>query len=111
MSENGRHQDAGQAAIRLEYYSWLATELKGVGEAGTTVQVPIVDGTTVRAVLERLAAENPRFEELVYDRGADRVKEYATLILNGRTIELAGGLDARLRPGDHLLLLPGFSGG
>ncbi len=97
--------------IKLEYYSWLATQLKGADESGTTVELPIDEHATVRTLLERLAAENPKFEELVYDPGADRVKEYATLILNGRTIELAGGLDAPLRVGDHLLLLPGFSGG
>jgi hypothetical protein len=33
------------------------------------------------------------------------------LILNGQTIELVGGLDRRLEPGDQLLLLPGFAGG
>ena len=110
MTENGQHAADGRT-IKLEYYSWLATELKGVGEEGTTVELPIGGDGTVRALLERLAAENPKFEDLVYDRGADRVKEYATLILNGRTIELAGGLGAQLQPGDHLLLLPGFSGG
>ena len=116
MTENGQRATDGQVptdgqTIKLEYYSWLATELKGVGEEGTTVELPIHGDGTVRALLERLATDNPKFEELVYDRGADRVKEYATLILNGRTIELAGGLGARLQPGDHLLLLPGFSGG
>ena len=35
----------------------------------------------------------------------------AALILNGQTIELVGGLDRRLEPGDELLLLPGFAGG
>ena len=110
MTENGQPVTDDQT-IKLEYYSWLATELKGVGEQGTTVELAIGGDGTVRSLLERLAGENPKFEELVYDRGADRVKEYATLILNGRTIELAGGLSARLQPGDHLLLLPGFSGG
>ncbi len=110
MTENGQAPTTGQT-IKLEYYSWLATQLKGVGERGTTVELQIDGDGTVRSLLTRLADENPTFEELVYDRGADRVREYATLILNGRTIELAGGLDARLQPGDHLLLLPGFSGG
>jgi len=31
--------------------------------------------------------------------------------MNGLRIELAGGLDRVLEPGDALLLLPGFSGG
>jgi molybdopterin converting factor small subunit len=97
--------------VSLEYYSWIATVLKGVGEQGTTVHLPIEDGTTVRDLLAQLAAESPKFEELVYDRAEDRLKEYATLILNGQTIELVGGLGRQLVPGDELLLLPGFSGG
>jgi molybdopterin converting factor small subunit len=102
----------GQArTISLEYYSWIATQLKGVGERGTTDQVPIDDGMTVRDLLGRLADGSAKFRELVYDRADDRLKEYAALILNGQTIELVGGLDRVLEAGDQLLLLPGFSGG
>jgi molybdopterin converting factor small subunit len=103
--------DGQRHTVSLEYYSWIATQLKGAGERGTTEQLPIDDGTTVRALLARLSDTSPRFAELVYDRADDRLKEYAALILNGQTIELAGGLDRVLEPGDQLLLLPGFSGG
>jgi molybdopterin converting factor small subunit len=100
-----------QRTVSLEYYSWIATQLKGAEERGTTEQVPISDGETVRDLLGRLADGSEKFAELVYDRQDDRVKEYAALIVNGQMIDLAGGLDRRLEPGDELLLLPGFSGG
>jgi molybdopterin converting factor small subunit len=103
--------DGQRQTVSLEYYSWIATQLKGAGERGTTEQLAIEDGTTVRDLLARLADESPKFAELVYDRADDRLKEYAALILNGQTIELAGGLGRRLEAGDALLLLPGFSGG
>ena len=103
--------DGQERTVSLEYYSWMASQLKGAGERGTTDQLPIEDDTTVRELLGRLSDESPKFAELVYDRASDRLKEYAALILNGQTIELAGGLDRRLEPGDQLLLLPGFSGG
>jgi molybdopterin converting factor small subunit len=103
--------DGQQQMVTLEYYSWMAKELKGVGEKGTTDCLPIEDGMTVRDLLARLASQSPKFAELVYDRAGERLKEYAALILNGQTIELAGGLDRTLEPGDALLLLPGFSGG
>jgi molybdopterin converting factor small subunit len=103
--------DGHERAVTLEYYSWMATELKGVGERGTTERLAIADGMTVRDLLARLANDSPKFAELVYDRADNRLKEYAALILNGQTIELAGGLDRRLEPDDELLLLPGFSGG
>ena len=103
--------DGQQRTVSLEYYSWIATQLKGADERGTTDHLTIEDGTTVRELLARLADESPKFAELVYERADDRLKEYAALILNGQTIELAGGLDRKLEPGDQLLLLPGFSGG
>jgi molybdopterin converting factor small subunit len=103
--------DGQERTISLEYYSWIATQLKGAEERGTTDQLTIEGGTTVRELLARLSDESPKFAELVYDRADDRLKEYAALILNGQTIELAGGLDRELESGDQLLLLPGFAGG
>lgn len=103
--------DEQQQTVTLEYYSWMAKELKGAGESGTSDRLAIEDGMTVRDLLARLAAASPKFAELVYDRADQRLKEYAALIVNGQMVELAGGLDRPLAPGDHLLLLPGFSGG
>ena len=103
--------DGQKQTISLEYYSWIATQLKGAEERGTTDHLAIEDGTTVRDLMRQLADESPKFAELVYDLDGDRIKEYAALILNGQTIELAGGLGRPLVPGDQLLLLPGFAGG
>jgi molybdopterin converting factor small subunit len=98
--------------VKLEYYSWMAKELMGVSEKGTTVDVELVGGHTVRELLADMAGKSEKFHELVYDPVERRLKEYATLIVNGRVVELVpGGLDSRLQPGDKLLLLPGFSGG
>ncbi|MCC6180103.1 MAG: MoaD/ThiS family protein [Chloroflexi bacterium] len=97
--------------VTLEYYSWLAKELKGAGEQGTSIELHVRSGASVRDLLVQLASESARFVELVYDPAEGRLKEYAALIVNGRTIELAGGLDRQFEHGDGLLLLPGFSGG
>jgi molybdopterin converting factor small subunit len=103
--------------IRIEYYSWLRKEL-GVAddepkdrEGSTLATIPLRDGTTVRSLLAEMAAESESFERLVYDLEDRRLREYVTLIVNGRVVELAGGLDRKLEAGDELLLLPGFSGG
>ena len=104
--------------ITLEYYGWLRKDL-GVeaaagqhgGEGSTVTTIPLWPDATVRGFLESRAAESEAFERLVYDRDGRRVREFVALILNGRVIELAGGLDRKLEPGDELLLLPGFSGG
>jgi molybdopterin converting factor small subunit len=102
---------AVNGTVEIEYYSWLGKELLGGGEEGKHVVVALPAERTVRALLSELAADSEPFRRLVYDPDERRLKEYATLIVNGRTVELAGGLDAELKPNDQLLLLPGFSGG
>src|SRR3712207_6132665 len=92
--------------ITLEYYSWLRKEL-GVddgapvngGEGSTLTTLPVRDGATVRSLLEQMAADSDAFRRLVYDVEGQRLREYVTLIVNGRVVELAGGLDRRLEPG------------
>ena len=69
MAVDGQHQHT----ISLEYYSWMASKLKGAEERGTTDRLTVVDGTTVRDLLGRLADESPTFAELVYDRADDRL--------------------------------------
>jgi molybdopterin converting factor small subunit len=104
-------------SITVEYYGWLRKELgldageAGKGEGSTLTTIPLVPDATVRAWLEENAAASEAFERLVYDTDGRRMREFVALILNGRVIELAGGLDRKLEPGDELLLLPGFSGG
>jgi molybdopterin converting factor small subunit len=108
---------ADSGSITLEYYGWLRKDL-GIddgstsgGEGSTVTTIPLWPDATVRALLEGKAAESDDFERLVYDLEGRRVREFVALIVNGRVIELAGGLDRKLEPGDELLLLPGFSGG
>lgn len=116
-SDGDPHAKPANGTISLEYYSWLrkelgvASEVPAGREGSTITTVPLDDGTTIRSLLEALAADSEPFQRLVYDLEGKRLREYVTLIVNGRVVELAGGLDRALEPGDELLLLPGFSGG
>lgn len=104
--------------ITLEYYSWLRKEL-GVasdgpgtsGEGSTVTSIAVTPGTTVRTLMEEHARDSEAFQRIVYELEDHRLRESVALIINGRVIELAGGLDRELEQGDELLLLPGFSGG
>ena len=111
-------QTTDSGTITLEYYSWLCKELgvahhepKSGGEGSAITTIPLWNGATVRSLFEQKAADSESFRRLVYDLEGRRLREYVTLIINGRVVELAGGLDRKLAPGDQLLLLPGFSGG
>lgn len=106
-----RASDPDDAAVTIEYFSWLCREL-GMGDRRrVVVELSIAPESTVRDLLTGLARESEPFQRTVYDLEGSRLREYVTLIVNGRLVDLAGGLDARLQPGDQLTLLPGFSGG
>ncbi len=48
---------------------------------------------------------------LLYDAQHQRLTEYVDVVLNDRLLDLQGGLDAALSPGDVLLFLPAHAGG
>ena len=97
--------------VTVEVLSWLRTKL-GHQETGKVVfTVEVAEGETVGGLMARLAADLPGFREHVYDASGQRVYEHVAVLLNGRALELAGGLAAPLRDGDRLVLLPGFAGG
>ncbi len=48
VRERGLGGEGHLETVSLEYYSWIATQLKGVGERGTTERLPIDGTTTVR---------------------------------------------------------------
>lgn len=110
-SEHPPSEAQGGPTVRLECFGWVCREL-GMREGSKAGwELPLDEGLTAGGLLARLAADQPAFARLVYDTQLDRVHEYVQLLLNDRMIELVGGLEHPLQPGDHLLILPGFSGG
>ncbi|MBI2755543.1 MAG: MoaD/ThiS family protein [Chloroflexi bacterium] len=97
--------------VSLELYSWLNEKLALGAQPSGSYTVPIVGDGTIRALLDSLSAATEDFARIVYDRRQARLLEYVALIVNDQAVELAGGLDRHLSPGDRLVLLPGISGG
>ena len=48
---------------------------------------------------------------LLFDTSNDRLPEHVDVVLNGRVLDLQGGLEATLKPGDVLGFLPAHAGG
>lgn len=96
--------------VQVEILPWLSEHVS-VGHRGRlTLTKEVSDGITVREFLETLVSDNQPLRGLIFvDSG--RLAGYILLLLNGRLIELAGGMEAKLRPGDTLRLMPGYSGG
>lgn len=68
---------------------------------GAKAEVPYKEGMTVRGLLEALP---PEVKELAQ-------RKEITVIINGSDISVKGGLEARLRDGDEVVLLPLVHGG
>jgi molybdopterin converting factor small subunit len=99
------------SSVCLEVMPWLSHYLAAERSGRVILEREIDDGTTVKDLLEDIASQNQAFKEVLFDAKTGRLAGHISLILNGRFLELAGGLEAKLRPGDIIRLMPGFSGG
>ena len=102
--------------ILVEVMPWLSRyfvpEPSGPGHPGRVVlEWAMGDGDTVSDLLEEITSANQELREVLFDTQTGRLTGHVTLILNGRLLELAGGLEARMRTGDTLRLMPTLAGG
>jgi len=98
-------------SVQIEVMPWLSRYLAAEGGGRVVLEREVSAGATVRDLLEEMTSQNQEFKAVVFDAETGRLAGYVGLILNGRFLELAGGLETRLKPGDVLRLMPGFSGG
>ena len=99
--------------VTLELHGFLADRLAALGRRrGTRVAVDVrLDGAcSVEALLTRLAEHDARYA-LLFDAEAGRLPEHVEAVLNDRVLDLQGGLQATLHPGDVLTFIPAHAGG
>ena len=77
-------------------------------EAGGERQVE-ASGSTVRELLEDLTGRMPALGEKVYD--GTEIRPYVNVYVDGEDVRTAGGLDAPVREGATVVLLPAMAGG
>jgi len=69
----------------------------------------IIEGNTVRDVLERICGKYPGLENILFKDG--NLQPYVNIFLNGENILESGGLDSSLKQGDEVAIFPPVSGG
>ena len=67
------------------------------------------EGGTVRELLQDLAARMPALGEKVYD--GSELRPYVNVYVDGEDVRTSGGLDAPVRDGATVVLLPALAGG
>ena len=97
--------------VRLEILPWLNRYFSSERSRRAVLELEVNAGATVRDILEQVASQNREFKEVLFNAQTGRVAGHIAVILNGTMLELKGGLDAKLGPGDTIQVMPGFSGG
>lgn len=99
------------ASVNIELIPWLTDLLDQPQSRRVSWKEEISQEESVRCLLSRLHHSYPRLMAAVYSVEYGRLTGRVNLILNDRALELAGGLDATLREGDRLVLVPAYTGG
>src|SRR5204862_8268675 len=103
----------GDRSVTLEFHGFLAERLSALGRrrgTRTLVTVPLHGRTSVATALTHLVGRDERYA-LIFDPQAQLLPEHVEVVLNDRVLDLQGGLDAALHPGDTLTFLPAHAGG
>jgi len=98
-------------SVRLEIMPGLSRYFATERLGRLVLEKEVSDSATVRDLLEEIASQNREFKEALFNARTGNLAGHISLILNGTFLELSGGLEARLKPGDTVRLMLGFSGG
>ena len=97
--------------VRLEVTAGLSHYFGGEGPGRVVLEKEVRDGATVGDLLEEITSRKQELRELLFDVQTGRLSGYIGLILNGRFLELAGGLETKLQEGDNMRLMLAIRGG
>ncbi len=92
------------AYVTVKLFAWLR-DIFGWKELG----VPADQAPNVRQLLEHLFTSAEHGPGPLGESGA--IAEGFIVLLNGRGIDFAGGMEAELREGDEVAIFPPLSGG
>jgi len=104
---------ATQVEVELELHGFLGQRLAALGRprgSRVVITAATAPGESVGAFLDGLVRTDARYG-LLYELAGGRLPEHVEVILNGRVLDLQGGLDAPLAGGDVLTFLPAHAGG
>jgi molybdopterin converting factor small subunit len=97
--------------VQLEIMPWLSRYFDAAQGGRTRLKREVRDGATVRDLLVEIASQDRELQAVLFDAQTGRLTPHISVVLNGRFLELAGGLDTELHTGDNLRLMLAMSGG
>jgi MoaD family protein len=67
------------------------------------------DGTTLSALIDDLEANHPGIKDRLIDNGD--LRRFVNVYVNDEDVRFIGGLQAELKDGDQVVVLPAVAGG
>jgi sulfur-carrier protein len=67
------------------------------------------DGTTLSALIDDLEANHPGIRDRLLDNGD--LRRFVNVYVNDEDVRFIGGLQAELKDGDQIVVLPAVAGG
>jgi len=67
------------------------------------------DGTTLSSLIDDLEANHPGIKDRLIDNGD--LRRFVNVYINDEDVRFIGGLDAQLKDGDQIVVLPAVAGG
>jgi molybdopterin synthase sulfur carrier subunit len=77
---------------------------------GRDLNVNLVEGSTVKDLLDNLSTFHHRFRSAIFDESG-QVREYVILMKNRKNVDSLSGLETKLSEGDEVGILPPVVGG
>ncbi len=97
--------------VRLEVMPWLSGYLVDGCSGPVILDRHVADGTKVKDLLCEIVSQKRELARVLFDGSKESLAGHVVATLNGRILELAGGLDVALQDGDVLRLMAGIVGG
>ncbi len=103
-------QPALMIQVEVTFYAWPDNTF---GEARSSIafQESLEAGATFAGLVDQLARRYPALKDTVIDGSRQQLHDDIVVIVNGKMLDMIGGLPARLADGDKVQLLPCVPGG
>jgi molybdopterin converting factor small subunit len=97
--------------VRLEVMPWLSRYFDSEASDRVVLEKDVAEGARVVDLLNEVTCQRQELKRILFDEGSDGLVSHVVVVLNGRLLELVGGLDAKLKDGDTIRLIAGIVGG
>lgn len=96
--------------IEVTFCAWQAN-IFGNKQSSTTLREHIDKGATFEDLLNHLVRSYPSLKDTLIDTASQQLYDNIIVIVNGRLLDLIGGMQAHMKDGDKVQFLPCLPGG